>query len=105
MARNEKTSKEVASKASKQLRSKKSSKAERSVAASALTQAPDRKKKLAEDDRTEDILRQRTTLPEELLSARRTTEVYIRPDEAIKYGLVDAVCDFSLPQGNAIVQI
>ena len=45
MARNEKTSKTVASKASKLLRSKKTSKAVKSVAASALTQAPDRKKK------------------------------------------------------------
>ena len=45
MARNEKTSKSVASKASKLLSSKKSSKTVKSVAASALTQAPDRKKK------------------------------------------------------------
>lgn len=45
MAKNEKTSKEVASKASKLLRSKKSSKTVKSVAGSALTQAPDKKKK------------------------------------------------------------
>lgn len=44
MAKNEKTSKRVASKASKQLRSKSSTKAQKSVAASALTQAPDKKK-------------------------------------------------------------
>ena len=45
MARNEKTSKTVASKASKLLSSKKTGKTVKSVAASALTQAPDRKKK------------------------------------------------------------
>jgi len=45
MARNEKTSKPVASKASKLLRNPKTSKSVKSVAASALTQAPDRKKK------------------------------------------------------------
>lgn len=45
MAKNEKTSKEVASKASKILSNPKSTKAEKSVAASALTQAPDKKKK------------------------------------------------------------
>lgn len=45
MARNEKTSKKVAKKASKLLRDKKSSKAVKSVAGSALTQAPDKKKK------------------------------------------------------------
>lgn len=43
MAKNEKTSKSVASKASKLLSNPKSSKAVKSVAASALTQAPDRK--------------------------------------------------------------
>ena len=45
MARNEKTSKSVASKAAKILRNPKSSKAQKSVAASALTQRPDRKKR------------------------------------------------------------
>jgi hypothetical protein len=45
MAKNEKTSAKVASKASKQLSSAKSSKPAKSVAGSALTQAADRKKK------------------------------------------------------------
>jgi hypothetical protein len=44
MAKNEKTSKSVASKASKLLSDPKSSKAVKSVAASALTQAPDKGK-------------------------------------------------------------
>jgi hypothetical protein len=44
MAKNEKTSKTVASKASKILSSPKSTKAQKSVAASALSQAPDKKK-------------------------------------------------------------
>lgn len=42
--RNEQTSKRVASKAAKILRNPKSSKSEKSVAGSALTQAPDKKK-------------------------------------------------------------
>jgi hypothetical protein len=45
MAKNEKTSKRVGSMASKILRDKKSSKAIKSVAASALTQRPDKRKK------------------------------------------------------------
>lgn len=45
MAKDEKTSKGVASKASDQLKDKKSSSDEKSVAGSALTQAPDKKKK------------------------------------------------------------
>ena len=44
MARNEKTSKAVASKAAKILRNPNSSKAAKSVAASALTQRPNRRK-------------------------------------------------------------
>ena len=45
MARNEKTSKSVASKASKILRNPRASKAAKSVAGSALTQAPDKRKR------------------------------------------------------------
>lgn len=44
MAKNEKTSKSVASQAAKLLKNPKSSKAVKSVAASALTQAPDKNK-------------------------------------------------------------
>ncbi len=43
MARNEKTSRSVASKASKLLSNRRTPKAVKSVAGSALTQAPDRK--------------------------------------------------------------
>lgn len=45
MAKNEKTSKGVASLAGKTLRDPKASKAAKSLAGSALTQAPDKKKK------------------------------------------------------------
>jgi len=45
MAKNEKTSRRVARIASKQLRSKKTSRPAKSTAGSALTQAPDTKRK------------------------------------------------------------
>jgi len=45
MAKNERTSKKAASNAAKVLRDPKSSKAAKSAAGSALTQAPDKKKK------------------------------------------------------------
>lgn len=45
MSRNERTSKRVASRASKLLRNRKTPKTVKSVAASALTQAPDKKHK------------------------------------------------------------
>ncbi len=45
MAKNERTSKSVATTAAKMLADPKSTKAMKSIAASALTQAPDRKKR------------------------------------------------------------
>jgi len=45
MAKNEKTSKKIASLASKVLKSKRSSTTSKSIAGSALTQSPDKKKK------------------------------------------------------------
>ena len=60
---------------------------------------------LAEDKRTEDILRQRTSIPNDTLSARRIREVYITPQQAVEFGLSDAVCDFTLPAGNEIFQV
>lgn len=45
MAKNEKTSARVATEAAKVMKDPKSTKMEKSVAASALTQAPDKKKK------------------------------------------------------------
>jgi ATP-dependent Clp protease, protease subunit len=59
----------------------------------------------ADDLRTENILRERAAIPEEILTARRFREIYITPREAIIYGLVHAVKEFSLPKGNQIVQI
>jgi ATP-dependent Clp protease, protease subunit len=60
---------------------------------------------LADDRRTEDILRERAAIPEEILTARRFKDVYITPHEAVIYGLVHAVREFSLPGGDNIVQI
>ena len=60
---------------------------------------------LADDQRTENILRERTSLPDELLSARRVRDVYIAPQDALKFGVVHSVAEFTLPRGNEIVQI
>lgn len=63
------------------------------------------KSALAEDERTENILREQTTLPDNMLSARRVRQVHIGPDEALTFGLVHGIKEFSLPQGNEIIQI
>ena len=60
---------------------------------------------LADDRRTENILRERAAIPEEILTARRFKDVYITPNEAVIYGLVHAVKEFTLPDGDNIVQI
>lgn len=60
---------------------------------------------LADDQRTEDILRQRANIPDTVLADRRAKDVYVTPDEALRYGLIDAVREFALPQGNQIFQV
>lgn len=60
---------------------------------------------LADDQRTEDILRQRAGIPDSVLADRRAKDVHITPDEAVAYRLVGSVREFSLPQGNQILQV
>ncbi len=60
---------------------------------------------LADDRRTEDILRARAAIPEEILTARRFKDVYVTPKDAIIYGLVHGIKDFVLPKGAQMVQI
>ena len=55
---------------------------------------------LADDERTEDILRQRTSISEETLADRRIKEIFISPQQAIECGLCNAVRDFALPTGE-----
>jgi ATP-dependent Clp protease, protease subunit len=63
------------------------------------------KSALADEARTEQILRDRTTIPANILDGRRRTEVYITPDEALKYGLVHQIADFALPTSSQIIQL
>ncbi len=60
---------------------------------------------LADDHRTDEILRERSAIPAEILAVRRHSEVHIAPDDAVRFGLVQAVREFLLPQGQQIVQI
>ena len=60
---------------------------------------------LADDQRTENILRERASIPDPVLNARRFKEVFITPEKAVEFGLADLICDFALPDGNEIFQI
>jgi ATP-dependent Clp protease protease subunit len=60
---------------------------------------------LAEEDRTEGILRDRCSIPDEMLAARRFGEVHFTAEDAVKFGVAHEVKDFALPLGNQIFQI
>lgn len=60
---------------------------------------------MADEKRTEDILRDRTKMPDGVLSGRRFTDIYITAQQALEYELVHEIADFSLPPGNEIVQV
>jgi len=60
---------------------------------------------LADDERTEAILRERAKVPEELLAGRRSRDVYIKAAEGVTYGLADDIREFALPAGHQVFQI
>ncbi len=60
---------------------------------------------LADDVRTENILRERTGIPDDLLAKRRISDVHITPEDALRFGLVQGIREFTLPRGQQIIQI
>jgi ATP-dependent Clp protease protease subunit len=60
---------------------------------------------LADDTRTENILRERALIPDRLLTERRTRDVHINPEKAAEYGIVHGVREFVLPRGHQMIQI
>ncbi|WP_165772204.1 ATP-dependent Clp protease proteolytic subunit [Niveispirillum lacus] len=60
---------------------------------------------LADDGRTENILRERTNLPDNVLQARRFKDVFITPQEAVQVGLAHGIAEFAVPHGRQIIQI
>jgi len=73
------------------------------VAASHLQSALD--SVVADDQRTERILRERTGLSDEILLAKRSRDVHLSPQEALKFGLVHEVAEFTVTPGNQLIQI
>lgn len=60
---------------------------------------------LADEKRTEDILRDRTTLPDEALRTRRFRDVHLTAEDALEYGVVHGIDEFSIPKGHQILQV
>ncbi len=60
---------------------------------------------LAADQCTHDILRDRARIPDNILERRRFTDVIITPKQALEFGIVHRIDEFSLPNGIEIFQI
>lgn len=60
---------------------------------------------LADDERTERILRDATRLPDQMLNARRFSDVHIGPEAARNHGLVHGIAEFKVPAGFQLFQI
>lgn len=60
---------------------------------------------LADDQRIDDILRQKTVIPDDLLQTRRRSEVLITAQKALEFGVAHTLDEFVLPQGVQIFQI
>lgn len=60
---------------------------------------------LSEDARTENILRERCSIPDAVLTQRRFKDVHITAEAALSYGLISGIEEFSVPRGTQILQI
>lgn len=59
----------------------------------------------ADEARIDAVLTERTRFDAAMLARRRAADVMITPDEALKFGLVDAVADLALPAGQQLFNI
>ncbi|MGN6271298.1 MAG: ATP-dependent Clp protease proteolytic subunit [Sphingomonas sp.] len=60
---------------------------------------------IADEERIDAILKDRTAIPDEVLTRRRSVDLFFAADKALEYGLVHEVCDFALPSGNQVFNI
>lgn len=60
---------------------------------------------IADEERIDAILKERTTIPDAVLTQRRNVDLFFATDKALEFGLVHEITDFSLPAGNQIFNI
>lgn len=60
---------------------------------------------LAEEERIDRILQERTAIPEQILADRKAVEVFFTAHKALEYGLVNQIAAFTLPPGNQIFHL
>ena len=60
---------------------------------------------VADEERIDAILKERTTIPDDILDQRRSLDLFFATDKALEYGLIHEVTNFTLPPGNQIFNI
>lgn len=60
---------------------------------------------LADEQRLDNILRDRCALPEDVFAGRRNRDTYITPQHAVEYGIAHGIREFRLPRGKKVFQI
>jgi ATP-dependent protease ClpP protease subunit len=60
---------------------------------------------LAEEARIDQILTERTAIPQLVLDQRRSVDIFFAAEKALEYGLIHEVCTFVLPAGNKIFHL
>jgi ATP-dependent protease ClpP protease subunit len=60
---------------------------------------------LAKKARIDQILAERTAIPQDVLSQRRNVEIFFSSDKALEYGLIHDIGTFTLPPGNKIFHL
>jgi ATP-dependent Clp protease protease subunit len=58
-----------------------------------------------DDDRIERILKEYIRMPEEKWDAHRFIDIFITAEEALQYGLIDEIADFTPPPGAKLINI
>lgn len=57
------------------------------------------------DESTDNILRDRVAIPQDVLERRRYGEVFITPENAIKFGIAHLIDEVSFPDGIQVSQL
>lgn len=60
---------------------------------------------LAEEARIDQILAERASIPKDVLSQRRSIDIFFTAEKALEYGLVHEISAFALPPGNQIFHL
>lgn len=60
---------------------------------------------LAEEARIDQILSERSKIPQDVLTQRRSVDIFFAADKALEFGLIHEIGDFTLPPGNQIFHL